>query len=606
MGGDKGNGFLFICLQNKIAIYNKIKLYKRPGLLEDFSMNHVQDARSFAKKRQAISKIIFTYILVVGIWVLISDNALLFYVSDPVTLTQMQTFKGLLTILLSSVVLYVILHRNMLQIQQSEDALLESRLRYHSLIEQNPDAICFFDLSGEFVTCNPAAEIISGYQTEELLQKSYKSLVVQADHALAADSFQQSLQGEPQFVELSIVHKAGHVVHLSVKTVPVIVNQAIAGVYIIAKDMSERIEDKMALQDSEGRLRTLIQHMPDYVTFKDGDGRWLEANEYALRFLQLEDVSYRGKTDVELSESSHFFKNAVRFIAKSDESTWELGATARTEATIPLPDGAVRLFDVIKMPVYYPDGGRQGLITLGRDMTEQKRTNEFLRKSEKLSVVGQLAAGVAHEIRNPLTALKGFVQLLQAKYKEEQSYFEVMLSELDRINMIVTEFLYLAKPQMTNFQEKDLPTLIQHILSLLETQAILNNVQIRTEFEPGIPLVKCEENQIKQVFINILKNAIESMTYGGEIVIRVRSTGNEKVLVQFVDQGCGIPKEWIPKLGEPFYTTKEKGTGLGLMVSYKIIEEHHGTISIESEADRGTTVNITLPVHSGTVHPDGN
>ncbi|MGZ4032576.1 MAG: ATP-binding protein, partial [Tumebacillaceae bacterium] len=158
--------------------------------------------------------------------------------------------------------------------------------------------------------------------------------------------------------------------------------------------------------------------------------------------------------------------------------------------------------------------------------------------------------------------------------------------------------LVLAKPQAMNYQLKDLNVLLQNIIALIDTQAIMNNVQIlmMISSEKELPLIECEENQLKQVFINILKNALEAMPDGGNVYVSVKRTADDKVHVQFVDEGCGIPPERVAKLGEPFYTTKEKGTGLGLMVSYKIINEHQGQINVTSELNIGTTVDVVLPI----------
>lgn len=237
-----------------------------------------------------------------------------------------------------------------------------------------------------------------------------------------------------------------------------------------------------------------------------------------------------------------------------------------------------------------------GFYSIAKDITESKKTEEILRKSDKLAIVGQLAAGVAHEIRNPLTAIKGFVQLIQSSSDAKREYFEIMMSELDRIEFIINEFLVLAKPQAVNFQHKDLRVLLQNIIAIVDTQAIMSGVQIVMNAEPDLPLIECEENQLKQVFINVLKNSIEAMHRGGTIRIEVKRLDDDHVRVRTIDEGSGIPPERIQKLGEPFYTTKEKGTGLGLMMSYKIISEHQGKINITSELDKGTTVDVILPV----------
>jgi signal transduction histidine kinase len=171
-----------------------------------------------------------------------------------------------------------------------------------------------------------------------------------------------------------------------------------------------------------------------------------------------------------------------------------------------------------------------------------------------------------------------------------------MLSELDRINFIVSEFLILAKPQAINFQKRDLVYILQDIMSLLASQANLNNIQFHFDSAPHIPLINCEENQLKQVFINIIKNGMESMPDGGEITIQIGNLGSDDVMVRVVDQGCGISEDQLARLGEPFYTNKETGTGLGLMVSQQIIANHKGSMHFDSEIDKGTTVEIILPM----------
>jgi two-component system, sporulation sensor kinase A len=234
--------------------------------------------------------------------------------------------------------------------------------------------------------------------------------------------------------------------------------------------------------------------------------------------------------------------------------------------------------------------------TTFRDISERKQTEALLIQSEKLSVVGQLAAGIAHEIRNPLTSLKGFTQLLKGKYSSDSEYFDIMLTELDRINSIVTELMMVAKPQIVQYRATNVTGIMISVIQLLESQAILNNVRIQLDSSDyPSPYVYCDENQLKQVFINIMKNAFEAMPEGGILkIIQQQNAGD--LLLRFVDQGVGISHDHMPKLGDPFFTTKPHGNGLGLMVCYKMIEAHQGTLSIHSEPGEGTTVDIMLPL----------
>ena len=246
-------------------------------------------------------------------------------------------------------------------------------------------------------------------------------------------------------------------------------------------------------------------------------------------------------------------------------------------------------------PVADEFGNVENIVIIARDITERKQTQEQLLRSEKLAIVGELAAGVAHEIRNPLTSLKGFLQLLSQR-EENKGYCSIMLPELDRIDAIVSELLMVAKPQAQNLKPTCIQRLLNHVIELLSTNAIMSNVQITFSYDENISLVSGDENQLKQVFINILKNAIDAMPNGGEVSVEAQKYDENSVMIRVMDRGCGIPKERLAKVGEPFYTTKEKGTGLGLMVSKRIIEMHNGKILITSEEGIGTTVEIGLPV----------
>jgi signal transduction histidine kinase len=159
--------------------------------------------------------------------------------------------------------------------------------------------------------------------------------------------------------------------------------------------------------------------------------------------------------------------------------------------------------------------------------------------------------------------------------------------------------LVLSKPQTAKKERRNLVQIVQVVISFLSSQALLNNVQIAASIQTGPEvMLDCDENQLKQVFINLLKNAVEAMPDGGIVTVTVQQAEHDKVLVRFEDQGQGIPKERIQKLGEPFYTTKEKGTGLGLMVSFRIIEEHGGNIRVTSEVGIGTIFDVELPLRS--------
>lgn len=225
-----------------------------------------------------------------------------------------------------------------------------------------------------------------------------------------------------------------------------------------------------------------------------------------------------------------------------------------------------------------------------------KNMFEEAQQAEKLAVIGKMAATIAHEIRNPLTSLKGFTQLQREKHPEDAEYYNIMVQEIERMNAIVSELMVLGKPKKRQYALHNIKDILSYVISIVEQPASQYGITISTAFAKELPSIKCDEKQMKQVFLNIIKNAIEAMPSGGNIIVEANVVHGEQIVVSVIDEGCGISQEKIDKIGAAFYTTKEDGTGLGLMVTYKILEEHRGEMEFESTLGVGTKVNIKLPV----------
>jgi len=219
------------------------------------------------------------------------------------------------------------------------------------------------------------------------------------------------------------------------------------------------------------------------------------------------------------------------------------------------------------------------------------------RNSEKLSMVSQLAAGVAHEIRNPLSVISGFVQLLKQD-PSHYKYLELVSSEIDRMNGIVGDFLLFSKPSKEALSRWHVADILKETLELFRADMEKKRIMLDFRADSDLPPLLCDANQLKQVFINIIKNGIESMSGGGKLFVLVEGEGRKKIRVRVIDQGVGIPQEVLRNIGQPFYTTKEHGTGLGLMISVKYLEHHGGTMQIRSKVNEGTTVDILLPTNT--------
>lgn len=241
----------------------------------------------------------------------------------------------------------------------------------------------------------------------------------------------------------------------------------------------------------------------------------------------------------------------------------------------------------------YPMEG--GMTCYFRDVTSRKITENEIARLDRLNLVGQLASGIAHEIRNPLSVVRGYLQLLGEKpaYVEQKSTFDLMISELDRANSIITEFLSLAQMKQTDLKTKNLNEILNSLYPLLEADAFNQNKQICL-VQGDIPVLKLNGKEISQMVLNLVRNGLESMGERRSLTIK-SYVENNTVGLEIIDEGCGIPQENLNKLGTPFFTTKDYGTGLGLATSYRIAESHNAKIRVNSSSS-GTSFCILFPI----------
>ena len=238
------------------------------------------------------------------------------------------------------------------------------------------------------------------------------------------------------------------------------------------------------------------------------------------------------------------------------------------------------------------------LLTL---LWEMIRTNfqvlQKLIKAEKLQTVSHLAASMSHEVRNPLTAVRGFIQLLSEDIStySRKDYADIALSELDRATEVINDYLTFAKPILEKEEKLNTNEEIQHAVNIITPLATMNGIQLKVSLPEKQHFTKGERKKFQQCLINLLKNGIESMQPTGELHI-FQTYSNGMIEIHIQDQGKGMTEEQINRLGEPYFTTKEKGTGLGMMVSYSIIKGMNGTIDVTSEIEKGTRFILKLPI----------
>jgi two-component system, NtrC family, sensor histidine kinase HydH len=243
----------------------------------------------------------------------------------------------------------------------------------------------------------------------------------------------------------------------------------------------------------------------------------------------------------------------------------------------------------------------RGAVVIVRDLTMIRELEQKVMVSEKFAALGRLSAGVAHEIRNPLNSIRGFIQYFRKKIsldEEDYRYTDLMLTEVDRLNRVISKLLAYSKPREPRLTIRSPHEVLDHCLRVVEREAQDAGLELIAEpFSEDLPLVMMDTDQMTQVLINILINAMDATPRGGSIKVSCRQDSPERLRIVVGDSGEGIPRDNLDKVFDPFFSTKKKGTGLGLAIVKSIIEGHGGDIEVESEIGQGTQFIISLPVY---------
>jgi PAS domain S-box-containing protein len=359
-----------------------------------------------------------------------------------------------------------------------------------------------------------------------------------------------------------------------------------------------RLAEK-TLTEQQHLLRTILDATPDYVSLQDRDLIYRAANQAFCGILDLKEEQIIGRSNLDL-----FIREQAELYQREDLEVLESGRTLIKDNVLK-KKGGDRWLHVMKIPVRDARGRITGLLGNCRDISELKKMQEQLTQAQKMETVGQLTAGIAHEINTPLGIILGYAQLLLEDVKPGNQIHQDLATIVKQTKIcrkIVADLLNFSRHTESTSSLVDLNRSFQEVIAVVEHTFNLDRVAIATDLLADLPLLKCDVEKLKQVFVNLLNNAHDAIGTDGTIYIKTEYAADDNEVVIYVaDTGTGIPTDKIDRIFDPFYTTKpvDKGTGLGLSVTFGIVKEHGGKIDVESppvsfSADDGPLENGTL------------
>jgi two-component system, cell cycle sensor histidine kinase and response regulator CckA len=483
---------------------------------------------------------------------------------------------------------------NDLEIQR----LLEERELFGHIIAGTPTLICGIAPDGRTTFINPRVEAVTGYPSKELVGQNWWTTFYPGDEYKQVEKlFSYFQKGSVKDYEMTLTTKNGEKRVIAWNSINRFDKEGVLiEVVGVGNDLTERYEKERQHQESEMRFRQLAESVQEVFWMTDPAKNKMLYISPAYERIWGRSCQSLYDTPISFLDALHPEDRPQVMAAFPKQA---LG-TYDEEYRILRPDGSIRWIRDRAFPIKDAGGHVYRVAGIAQDMTDRKHMDTALRQSEKLSAVGQLAAGVAHEVNNPLGVILGFAQSILLRLPSQDALMPAMKAierETLRCKVLVQELLTFSRERKPGMAPEPPNTLLDGALALIETQARLRRIELRREFAPGLPPVMADRNQIQQVIINLCTNAMDAMPEGGLLRTAMeKKPGHLEIRVQ--DTGTGILPSVQPRIFEPFFTTKEvgKGTGLGLSLAYEIVQKHHGQLTFETLPEKGTTFFVKLPL----------
>jgi PAS domain S-box-containing protein len=499
--------------------------------------------------------------------------------------------------------------RDITERKKFERELKESEEKFRNLFERVQHGLYISTKEGRFVDCNQAMWGVLGYQDkEEFLRIDIaRDLYVKPEDRKTFQGLVEK-EGFVKDFELEWKKKNGEKITVSL-TAHAKKNEKdeIIGYEGIKIDISDRKRMEKELKEANDFLINLIESSVDGIIVTDMKGNILIFNKGAENILGYKSEEVVGKMNIRSIYPPGVAKEVMEKLKSSDYGG--VGKLTSFPIAHRRKDGELIEGDLSASLIYDENGKEIASVGIFKDLRERLRIERELREmqqallqSEKLAAMGRLTSQIAHELNNPIYGIMNTLELLKTEIPPENKrrrILELSLSEIRRLAEMLRNMLSFSKPEEEKRRPVKINELVEGILLVMEKQMKESNIKVETYFDETLPEVMASTNQMRQVMLNLLKNAKEAMPKGGSLTVRT-SLEDHKVMVAIQDTGVGIPEELRDKIFEAFFTTKQKvkGVGLGLSVCYGIIKDHGGEIRVESEVDKGTTFTILLPMSS--------
>jgi len=476
---------------------------------------------------------------------------------------------------------------------KTEQALSLSQIQVSKVFRFCPDVITISTLKeGRYVKINDAYMKLIGYELHEVIGHTIEEIGLWAFPSERDMMLQQiKEQGNTRNFEGHLRIKSGEV-RIFLISGEIIDIDGEEHLLCVSKDITERKRMQEKLRLSEERFSKAFKSSPYPMCITSlEEGRLIDINDTYCFTTGYSPEELIGRTIIQLGlwvnrADGCQVKNKI----KQNESVSNLEILFRTKSG----EQRLGLYSAERLDI----NGEPCLLNIVKDITENKKLEIEMTRLDRLNLVGEMAASIGHEIRNPMTTVRGYLQILRENkdYIQEIDYFDLMIEELDTANSIITEFLSLANNKMVELKPGNLNTVINKLLPLAQANAMIKDQYIKVELN-DLPELLIDEKEMRQLILNLVCNGLEAMSLSGSITIRTY-VEKGKVVLAVQDQGHGIDQALLDKLGTPFFTTKETGTGLGLAVCYRIAGRHNAKISIDTSS-AGTTFYVRFPKIAG-------